>query len=96
MIKKRDWKQGRNSDLISKFITIPDEAMGMLALQNMAPDLIEYINTTSIEGDDNNEQTPGDKKTSKAKYTQARGEEVSGFVDGIGQELRDTMNYVLD
>jgi len=74
MIKKRDWKQGRNSDLISKFITIPDEAMGVLALENMAPDLIEYINTTTIEGDSENEETPGDvKKTSKAKYTSKGG-----------------------
>jgi hypothetical protein len=74
MIKKRDWKQRRNSDLISKFITIPDEAMGVLALENMAPDLIEYINTTSIEDDGENEETPGDvKKTSKAKYTSSKG-----------------------
>jgi len=63
--------------------------MGMLALENMAPDLIEYINTTSIEGDSDNEQTPGDiKNTSKAKYT-SKGEEVLAFLDGIGQELRD-------
>jgi len=74
MIKKRDWKQRRDSDLISKFITIPDEAMGVLALENMAPDLIEYINTTSIEGDGENEETQGDvKKTSKAKYTSSKG-----------------------
>ena len=78
MVKKRDWKHYRNSDMITKFITVPDEAMGMLALENIAPDLLEIIDRHETSGD-----TPsGKKKSSKAIYTSRKAGATFGTIRG--------------
>lgn len=72
MVKRKDWKANRTNSVISKFITVPDEAMGMLALENIAPDLIEFINNQTMI---HPTSTPpsANKKSSKAKYTSRKG-----------------------
>ena len=78
MVKKKDWKSNRTNSVISKFITVPDEAMGMLALENIAPDLMEFINSMRVIDP---VSTPN-KKSSKAKYTSRTKGRTFGTIRG--------------
>lgn len=81
MIGKTKWKKNFLNKKLSRYSTIADEAIALLIVENIAPDLLSLLNK-DISG------TPImiSRKTSKAKFTKSRKDSRKGTQHGWSEE----------
>ena len=81
MIGKTKWKKNFLNRKLSRYSTIADEAIALLIVENIAPDLQSLLNTEKSDT-----QIMISRKTSKAKFTKSRKDSMKGTQHGWSEE----------
>ena len=81
MIGKTKWKKNFLNRKFSRYSTIADEAIALLIVENIAPDLMSILNTENSRS-----QLMISRKTSKAKFTKSRKDSMKGTQHGWSEE----------
>ena len=86
VVKKRDWRLNHRKEIFSKFVTVADEALALLVLENNVEVWFEVANENCLEekrSDENRGET--DETTSVAVYT-GKGANCDGTKKGWSKE----------